>query len=83
MTFEVSEPIDGEVECAPVTIVDDDVFEGFEQDFTVSIVSDEIMYFGILAADNVKCVNDCEAEVIIQDNNLDCKFANVCECVSV
>ncbi len=62
----------GTINCANITIVDDSVFEGNEQSFTVMI--DSIEYPGSVAASNVECVSDCEATVTIEDNAADCKL---------
>ena len=75
MTFAASfpGPINGTIQCTAVSIVDDDVFEGDEQDFTVEISSVEHLSG---AFSNVKCISDCNATITLQDNAADC------ECVS-
>ncbi len=70
--FPAMSGINGTIECADITIVDDSVFEGNEQSFTVRI--DSVEYPGSLAASNVECVSDCEATVTIEDNAADCKL---------
>ncbi len=71
--FPSMSPINGTIDCVSISIVDDDVFEGNQQDFTVMIDSAVYSASGA-AADNVMCVNDCEATVTIEDNAADCKL---------
>ena len=70
--FEASDPapIDGVIECANITIVDDGVLDGDEQDFTVDILSVE---YPMRSADNIMCVTNCTASVTLMDNAADCK----------
>ncbi|XP_064387784.1 uncharacterized protein LOC135335951 [Halichondria panicea] len=68
--FPSMSPINGTIDCVSISIVDDDVFEGNQQDFTVMIDSAVYSASGA-AADNVMCVNDCEATVTIEDNAAD------------
>ncbi len=69
--FPSMSPINGTIDCAIIYIVDDDVFEGNQQDFTVMIDSAVYSASGA-AADNV--INDYEATVTIEDNAADCKL---------
>ncbi len=70
--FPAMSGINGTIDCANITIVDDNLFEG-NQHFTVMI--DSVEYPGSVAASNVECVSDCEATVTIEDNAADCKVA--------
>ena len=63
--------VNGTINCTSIFILDDDVFEGNQQDFTVMIAS---AMYSVYAADNVMCVGDCEATVTIEDNAADCKL---------
>ncbi len=65
------------MECAMVGIVDDNMFEGNEQTFTVNILSG--ITFLTSLAENVECTGTCDAMVTIQDNSPDCE----CVCVGV
>ncbi len=70
--FPAMSGINGTIDCANITIVDDNLYEGNQQSFTVMI--DSVEYPGNVTASNVKCVSDCEATVTIEDNAADCKL---------
>ena len=73
VTFAASHPapINGTTECVAITITDDDVLEGNDQDFTVNISS---VQYPSGPSDNLGCTTDCTASVTLMDDAADCEW---------
>ena len=70
VTFPPSSPINGTVVCEPINILDDNIFEGDDQEFTVEISSVE---YESGPSANLMCMTDCTATVTLEDDPADCE----------